>query len=101
MGEGHPDHGLGVGLGDGARRGDRSHGPSQDERADHYPLVGGGVDPHDPGYLAIEHQRRVHVDVSHDHAVPVDELGAEHDANHLDRVLGPFGGGDRAEQRLG
>ena len=50
--------------------------------------------------LAVEHQRRVHVDVAHDHAVVLEEPVVEHEPRHLDRVEGPFGGGDGSEQRL-
>ena len=56
------------------------------------------IGPDDPRGLAVEDEGRVHVDVAEDHAVPVDELRAEQDAAHLDRIGRPAGVRHRAHE---
>ena len=100
LGEGHSHHGFGVGLSHCAGRGDRPHGPAQDERADDHALTGSRVVPDHLSDCTVVHQRRVHIDVGHDHAVLVEAVGAENDAGHLDGVQGPLGCGDGPQKRL-
>ena len=87
------DHRLGVRLGDRAGERDRSHRATEDERHDDRRLVGRRVGADRSGHRAVPHERRVDVDVAEDDAVRFEEVGAERDAGHLDRVLGAAAAG--------
>ena len=85
-----------------AWRGDRHrrHRPTEDERRDQHDLVVLGVDLGRAEHVEVPRHRRVGVGQAHDHVLALHGLGAEHDARHVDRVLGTAGVGDRAHERL-
>ncbi len=94
------EHGLAKALGEGAGRGHGPHRAPEDERYAHRSLVGGGVGTDHATRLAIEHQRRVDVDVAEDDAILIDELRPKQHAAHVDRIARARGGGDRAHEGL-
>ena len=98
--ERHPGHDLGHRLRDRARHRYRTRRATENEGHDDRALVRAGVGPERPRHRAVVDERRVHVDVAHDHAVLVGEPLAEHDAGHLDGVLRPFRGGHRSHEGL-
>ena len=53
------------------------------------------------GHDAIEYERRVDVDVPLNHAVLFEEVRAEHEAGHRNRVLGAIRGGHGSHERFG
>src|SRR2546426_348523 len=63
-------------------------------------LVGARIGAQRVGHGGVEHQRRVGVDVAENDAISIHELAAEHDPGHLDRILGPVLGRDRAHEGL-
>ena len=93
--DGAAHHGLRVRLGNGAGIRHRAHGATQDEGHDHGGLVGARIGSGRLGHGAVPQQGRVHVHVAQDHAVLVDEVGAEQQAAHGDRILRALLGRDR------
>ena len=100
LGERDPGQRLGIELRDRAdRRGGRV-GARQHERRDDHRLVGARIDLERAEHGLVPDQRRVAVDQRDDHRVLVDELLAEQDARHPQRVLGALGRGHRPHERL-
>ncbi len=75
-------------LGDRPGIGHRPHRAAEDEGHDHRALVGPRIGPQRGRHRRIPHQRRIDVEIAEDDAVLVDEFFAEHDARHVDRILG-------------
>ena len=82
----------------GAGTGNRPHGAAEDERHDDSCLVGAGIGAQHIGHGAVPDQRRVDIDIAEDDAVPVDEIAAEDDPGHFNRILGTAFRRDRAHE---
>ena len=100
LAEGHPGERLGERLGGGTDDGGGAHRAGEDERRDQDALVGLGVRLRRPEHRRVPDHRRVGVRERHDHRVRLEEVGAEEDPRHRDRVLGPARVRDGAHEGL-
>ena len=96
----HPGQRLGQRL--RARRRNRggAHRPREDERRHHHRLVRLRVGARTAEHRGVPDERRVRVDEAEDDRVLLDEVGAEDDPRHVDRVLRPLRVRDGAHERL-
>ena len=75
------------------------HRPGQDERSQEAGLVVLGVHLGRAEHVVVPAHRAVGVAQREQDGVLGDEVLAEEDLHHVDRVLGPLGGGDRSHER--
>ena len=99
LAERHPGQRLGERLGRLRRDRDRGHRAAEDERRDEHDLVVLGVDLGRAEHVEVPRHRRVRVGQAHDHVLALHGLGTEHDARHVDRVLGAARVRHRAHER--
>ena len=100
LGERDPGERLGVELRDRAHRRGGRVGAGQHEGRDHHRLARARVDLERAQHGLVPDQRRIAVDQRDHHRVPVDEVLAEQDARHPQRVRGALGRGHRAHEGL-
>ncbi len=96
----HPGQRLGQRLCAGRRHRRRAHRAGEDERRHHHRLVRLRVGARAAEHRRVPDERRVRVDQAEDDGVLLDEVGAEDDPRHVDRVLRALRVRDGAHERL-
>ena len=96
----HPRERLGERLRARSRNGRGAHRAGEDERGHHHRLIRLGVRARGAEHRRVPDERRVGVDEAEDHRVLLDEVLAEDDPCHVDRVARALRVRDRAHERL-
>ncbi len=86
LGQRHAGQGLGEDLGEAAGGGHRPHRPGEHRRYNDRALVGARELAQCPEHSAVEHQRRIRVDISEHHGVRLEIFCAEQHAGKADGV---------------
>jgi len=66
--------GFSKALRQSASRCHRPHGTAQNERYADGSLIGRGIRPDHTAGLAIQHERRIHIHITEDHAILVNKI---------------------------
>ena len=96
----HPGQRLGQRLRAGRCNRGRAHRPGEDERRHHHRLVRLRIGARAAEHRRVPDERRVRVDQAEDDGVLLDEVGAEDDPRHVDRVPCALRVRDGAHERL-